>query len=347
MKKFRLNLYRNKNLFLLIGMLIVHLFFSAIFYHYKIPFLVIYNCFIVILYGALARMLTPKRIFSILVVISIEVPLYALLTGLLLGPNSGTIFFSYAMISGVYLYSVSLDRPLYHYILLSLPAVFTVFFLLVWNKPPIYNLATVNPTFMGFHRIACIVISIFALGYLSIGQQKELVSTRRANIKYIERLQFISDHDPLTQIPNRRYINRQLSLMREYTIVIFDIDNFKSINDTYGHLIGDQILCRLTRRVLSMLPDTALMGRWGGEEFLIVFPYLENGIKEKLESIRCRIADKPFGFENFNLNVTITAGVSWYSSENSTEEVIAEADFLLYHGKKTGKNKVVFPTDVA
>lgn len=156
---------------------------------------------------------------------------------------------------------------------------------------------------MGFHRIACIVISIFALGYLSIGQQKELVSTRRANIKYIERLQFISDHDPLTQIPNRRYINRQLSRMREYTIVIFDIDNFKSINDTYGHQIGDQILCR--------------------------------------------IADKPFGFENFNLNVTITAGVSWYSSENSTEEVIAEADFLLYHGKKTGKNKVVFPTDVA
>lgn len=346
MRKFRVNSCKNQNLPLLIGMLIVHLFFSAVFYHCKIPFLVVYNCFIVMLYGVLARIFTPKRIFGILVAISIEIPLYAFITGLLLEPDSGTIFFSCAIISGVYLYSVSLNRPLYHCIL-ALPAIFTVSFLLVWNKPPIYDLATVRPFFMSFHRITCIVISILALGCFCTGQQEELISTQRADIKYIEALQFISDHNPLAQIPSRRYINHQLSRTVEYTIVILDIDNLKSSSDTYGHQIGDRALCRLTRRVLSMFPDTALMGRWDGEEFLIVFPYLENDIKDKLAPIRPRTADKPFGFENFNLDVGIAAGVSWHHSENAADEVIAEADFLLYHGKKTGKNRVVFPTDVA
>lgn len=345
MAKFQLNLYIKKNLFLIIGIVTIHLFFSVVFFIYKMPFLGVYNIFSTLLYGILL-IIHQRKLFLILAIMAFEVPIYSSILGIMLGGHCGSIFFPFAMIPGVYLFAISLERPLFHYILISLPSVFSVFFLVSWTGIPVYNEELLATNFLALHRIICIVISIFILGYLCIGQQKELISSQRANKKYIKRLEFISDHDHLTQIPNRRCIIRRVAEMKDYTLVIFDIDNFKSINDTYGHHTGDQILCRLTRRVLSMLPEEAQMGRWGGEEFLVVYPYHKDSIRQNLETIRSTIAEKPFGFEDFILSVSITAGVAWSRKNNTFDETVAEADFLLYHGKRTGKNKVVYPTDI-
>lgn len=345
MAKYQLNLYKNKNLFLIIGILIIHLFFSVVFFIYKMPFLVVYNLLSSLLYGILL-IIHQKKLFLILAIMAFEVPVYSSILGLMIGGHCGSIFFSFAMIPGVYLFAISLERPLLHYILISLPSVFAVFFLISWTGTPIYNETLMATELLISHRVVCIIISIFLLGYLCIGQQKELISSQRANKKYIKRLEFISDHDHLTQIPNRRCIIRRVSKMKDFMLAILDIDNFKSINDTYGHHVGDQILCRLTRRVLSMLPEEAQMGRWGGEEFLVVYPYHKDSVRQNLEAIRSTIAEKPFGFEDFMLNVSITAGVAWSRKKNTFDEIVAEADFLLYHGKKTGKNKVVYPTDI-
>ena len=345
MAKYQLNLYKNKNLFLIIGILIIHLFFSVVFFIYKMPFLVVYNLLSSLLYGILL-IIHQKKLFLILAIMAFEVPVYSSILGLMIGGHCGSIFFSFAMIPGVYLFAISLERPLLHYILISLPSVFAVFFLISWTGTPIYNETLMATELLISHRVVCIIISIFLLGYLCIGQQKELISSQRANKKYIKRLEFISDHDHLTQIPNRRCIIRRVSEMKDFMLAIFDIDNFKSINDTYDHPVGDQILCRLTRRVLSMLPEEAQMGRWGGEEFLVVYPYHKDSVRQNLEAIRSTIAEKPFGFEDFMLNVSITAGVAWSRKKNTFDEIVAEADFLLYHGKKTGKNKVVYPADI-
>ncbi len=345
MAKFQLNLYIKKDLFLIIGIVTIHLFFSVVFFIYKMPFLVVYNIFSTLLYGILL-IIHQRKLFLILAIMAFEVPIYSSILGIMLGGHCGSIFFPFAMIPGVYLFAISLERPLFHYILISLPSVFSIFFLVSWTGIPVYNEELLATNFLALHRIICIVISIFILGYLCIGQQKELISSQRANKKYIKRLEFISDHDHLTQIPNRRCIIRRVAEMKDYTLVIFDIDNFKSINDTYGHHTGDQILCRLTRRVLSMLPEEAQMGRWGGEEFLVVYPYHKDSISQNLEIIRSTIAEKPFGFEDFILSVSITAGVAWSRKNNTFDETVAEADFLLYHGKRTGKNKVVYPTDI-
>lgn len=347
MKKFHIDLYRNKNFSLVVGILLVHVFFSAFFFLYDVKPLVMYNLCSVLLYGTISLCFSPQRVFATLVIIALEVPLYALVTGMLVGSHCGTVFFSFAMISGVYLYAISLDRPLVHYILISMPAVATVFILMSWSQSPVYDIFLVDSGLELVHRGICIGVSVFVLGYLCIGQQKELVSSQRANRRYIQRLQFISDHDHLTQIPNRRFIIRKMEGMTDFTVALLDIDNFKTINDTYGHQVGDQVLCRLTRRVLSMLPSDALMGRWGGEEFLIVFPHTEKNVRQIMESIRSHIAEKPFGFERFILNVSITAGVSWFHKNSSIDGTIAEADFLLYHGKKSGKNRIIYPTDLA
>lgn len=338
MAKYQLNLYKNKNLFLIIGILIIHLFFSVVFFIYKMPFLVVYNLLSSLLYGILL-IIHQKKLFLILAIMAFEVPVYSSILGLMIGGHCGSIFFSFAMIPGVYLFAISLERPLLHYILISLPSVFAVFFLISWTGTPIYNETLLATELLISHRVVCIIISIFLLGYLCIGQQKELISSQRANKKYIKRLEFISDHDHLTQIPNRRCIIRRVSEMKDFMLAILDIDNFKSINDTYGHHVGDQILCRLTRRVLSMLPEDAQMGRWGGEEFLVVYPYHKDSVRQNLEAIRSTIAEKPFGFEDFMLNVSITAGVAWSRKKNTFDEIVAEADFLLYHGKKTEKTR--------
>ena len=340
MAKYQLNLYKNKNLFLIIGILIIHLFFSVVFFIYKMPFLVVYNLLSSLLYGILL-IIHQKKLFLILAIMAFEVPVYSSILGLMIGGHCGSIFCSVAMIPGVYLFAISLERPLLHYILISLPSVFAVFFLISWTGTPIYNETLLATELLISHRVVCIIISIFLLGYLCIGQQKELISSQRANKKYIKRLEFISDHDHLTQIPNRRCIIRRVSEMKDFMLAIFDIDNFKSINDTYGHHVGDQILCRLTRRVLSMLPEEAQMGRWGGEEFLVVYPYHKDSVRQNLEAIRSTIAEKPFGFEDFMLNVSITAGVAWSRKKSTFDEIVADADFLLYH-----RNKVVYPADI-
>ena len=77
-----------------------------------------------------------------------------------------------------------------------------------------------------------------------------------------------------------------------------------------------------------------------------MFPHTEKNVRQIMESVRSHISEKPFGFDEFILNVSITAGVSWHSNNHSIDETIAEADFLLYHGKKSGKNRVIYPTDL-
>ena len=122
MAKYQLNLYKNKNLFLIVGILIIHLFFSVVFSIYKLPFLVVYNLFSVVLYGILL-IIHKKKLFFILAIMAFEVPIYSTILGLMLGGHCGSLFFPYAMIPGVYLFAISLERPLLHYILISLPSV--------------------------------------------------------------------------------------------------------------------------------------------------------------------------------------------------------------------------------
>ena len=218
MAKFQLNLYIKKNLFLIIGIVTIHLFFSVVFFIYKMPFLGVYNIFSTLLYGILL-IIHQRKLFLILAIMAFEVPIYSSILGIMLGGHCGSIFFPFAMIPGVYLFAISLERPLFHYILISLPSVFSVFFLVSWTGIPVYNEELLATNFLALHRIICIVISIFILGYLCIGQQKELISSQRANKKYIKRLEFISDHDHLTQIPNRRCIIRRVAEMKDYTLV--------------------------------------------------------------------------------------------------------------------------------
>lgn len=163
-----------------------------------------------------------------------------------------------------------------------------------------------------------------------------------------------SIRDSLTNIYNRRYIYTKLEdYLSQYiknntffSIAILDIDFFKKINDTYGHVVGDHILIDFTKLLSSYLDSNDFLGRYGGEEFIIVSHNKTKHqanvlIKEILEATREHI----FDINNYIINLTFSAGISdsmCIEKENTTvEKIINIADERLYVAKKTGRNKII------
>jgi diguanylate cyclase (GGDEF)-like protein len=157
--------------------------------------------------------------------------------------------------------------------------------------------------------------------------------------------------DGLTQVFNKRYymeaIEREMSRARRYTrslsLIMFDLDHFKQVNDKYGHLAGDMVLSELAKIVKETIRREDIFARYGGEEFSIILPEisLENALFFA-DKIREVVEQKEFTFDNYNIPVTISIGVAAYDTSMSTiEHFIKKADDCLYSAKNGGRNCVV------
>ena len=151
--------------------------------------------------------------------------------------------------------------------------------------------------------------------------------------------------DQLTGLFNRHYMTDKLEETCKEDgksfLAMVDIDDFKKINDTYGHNAGDYILENVARIMKDTCNDSSI-SRWGGEEFLILTPGSidENGY-DLIERLRAKVADEQFVFDGKQIKVTITSGLADHSSAHSMDQWVSEADNKLYAGKGSGKNKVV------
>ncbi len=163
-------------------------------------------------------------------------------------------------------------------------------------------------------------------------------------LKAMEQLALI---DALTHIPNRRYLEQQLHAafeeIKRYRIpfgfIFLDIDNFKTINDTYGHAAGDQVLTYVasTLQNITRVFDTA--ARWGGDEFgLILHNITINSLSETANRIRMLIENSYYVHELTNIGVTISLGATIIRENDTIETLIERADKLLYTSKHSGKN---------
>lgn len=169
-----------------------------------------------------------------------------------------------------------------------------------------------------------------------------------------KRIREISIRDPLTGIFNRRYIYERLEELRAehertgkaFAISILDIDHFKHINDQHGHLAGDHILKEFARVIGGHLRPYDLLGRFGGEEFIVVLQNTDSvQANQIVERILSAIRAQSFEYERQLIRFTFSAGVSNSCEEsdgaNSVESLIGKADARLYEAKRTGRNKVV------
>ncbi len=159
--------------------------------------------------------------------------------------------------------------------------------------------------------------------------------------------------DPLTGLLNRRAMdeilehNLRISIIAEepFTIAMADIDNFKKINDEYGHLVGDCVLKNIAKIIKEHLRKSDFVFRYGGEEFLILLPSTKKeDAYHVLERIRKIIEESTIKCEKYDINITISIGLeSTIPNKNTDMSIIIEnADIKLYQAKKSGKNKIVY-----
>lgn len=158
--------------------------------------------------------------------------------------------------------------------------------------------------------------------------------------------------DPLTQIFNRRYffeqINNELSFAKRHgsimSCVLFDIDHFKNVNDTYGHPAGDFVLKKLALLIKKAVRTEDVFARYGGEEFILLLRNTDEKNSHLFaERLRKGIENLNFTFEEKRIPVTISLGISTYRDKNfeTPEELVKRADEYLYKAKKNGRNRVI------
>lgn len=168
--------------------------------------------------------------------------------------------------------------------------------------------------------------------------------------KTLDELAVMSRIDGLTQIYNRKHWED--SLEQEYakarrhnkdlTLIMFDLDHFKVLNDTYGHQGGDKVLVDVSKNVKALLRLEDVFGRYGGEEFAIVLPETnEQGAMELAERI-CKTLEKtPLEYQDKLINISVSLGVSSLNMNDSNyEDLITNADLALYQAKAQGRNQV-------
>jgi len=166
-----------------------------------------------------------------------------------------------------------------------------------------------------------------------------------------KKLEYMATHDELTGLQNRRSMNELLTLCRAqaerssipFVVAMGDIDNFKRLNDTYGHNYGDQVLTLLAETIQLTTREGDFVCRWGGEEILILFSATR---RDAAKSVLLRVQERlrhpgPDGQEILLAPVTMTFGLSEYQSGQSIADLIEQADERLYQGKSSGKNCII------
>ena len=171
--------------------------------------------------------------------------------------------------------------------------------------------------------------------------------------RYVEGLEKAAMLDPLTQIANRRFLEMKISScfeeFRRYNIpfglIFADIDHFKSINDTFGHRAGDDVLKMTARTLTQNVRMTDLVGRWGGEEFLVIVTHLNLLNTERLAGKLRRLVEKSFlSTQSAVVRITMTLGVTLVRTNDAPESLLERVDSLMYAGKEQGRNRVVAGT---
>jgi diguanylate cyclase (GGDEF)-like protein len=155
--------------------------------------------------------------------------------------------------------------------------------------------------------------------------------------------------DLLTGVANRKSVLAALANALEEAeatreplcVLMIDLDHFKSVNDSRGHVVGDEILCAVVKRIDAALRASDLVGRYGGEEFLVVLERtpLETAI-EIGARIRSKVAESPIGVRGANVPMTLSLGVAEARGREAVEDVVERADSALYAAKRAGRNRV-------
>ncbi len=180
---------------------------------------------------------------------------------------------------------------------------------------------------------------------------KRLIELQQKLIAAREQLRFEATHDALTQVMNRRAMNDELEIQFQkcydlehpLSVVMLDVDHFKSINDIHGHHAGDVVLREVAARLRALLADAGAVARFGGEEFLMVLPNCDrNQAADFAEKARSALAEHPMRVGNFGIKATASFGVATTAqfARLTADVLVRAADAAMYRSKQAGRNCV-------
>ena len=340
-----------KSLYKIICLLcvLIHFILFALFILADVTPLIVLNGISIIIYSA-GFILSNNNYFKLVTFIAFfEVSINVLLSCIFVGWDYGFYFYSIALISMAFYCNFKYLKT--KFILSGASCgVFFISYFISNNFSPLYI------TDKKFEGIIYIINSVICFCIIIVLSHLYSKSSNKTNSNLNEKnqnLQVLANTDPLTGLYNRRNMIKRLSEERDklaskdsnFALVMIDIDNFKMVNDKYGHICGDYILKKISLIIRNTLRKDDVICRWGGEEILILLPdtCFEAG-KYVAEKLRANVDNNIFIFENNSIHLTITAGVCTSNEENSVGSLVQLVDKRLYIGKANGKNCVVAET---
>lgn len=327
--------------------LIGHIVYFIIFNLLNVPVLAGYNMFSMIFYVMLTYILTKvKRRSSFIFAALAEITVFACLSIRYVGWNKGFALFL------IFILPIPFFMPLKKfsvpYILSAvIISIFTVMKTYMMNVESYY---TFSDSINNAMYLMNIFFGAFILIYISsiymVNREMMHLKIKAKN----ESLQKLASVDPLTQLFNRRAMMDFLKIIQSYSeesgnpyvIGLGDIDDFKHINDTYGHYAGDEILRNISEILTECVPSEGYVCRWGGEEFLFAVPSANCEAGKRIaENIIEKLRSKQFTIDEQKITATMTIGICEVAAGDDFEKHIIIADNRLYAGKHNGKNQVV------
>lgn len=326
--------------------LLLHIIHAVIFYKlsYQIP--AVYNSFSAVFY-TLMLYTSRRNMYRVTVcTVHIEICLFAMFCVLSCGWGTGIALYLLAISSLVYFCPFNNKFIPYLFSLMEL-AVFVSLRIYTYFNEPIYELLpkSIQLPYYLFNAVACFCIILFAAYSSNISAMVTNIRLRSEN----KNLSELANSDFLTGLPSRRaFLQRVKSLSPDTPVVaaIGDLDDFKTVNDSFGHSSGDYVLRTVGYLINSGCNQYAMPCRWGGEEFVILFHNCAFADTVTwLENLRRQICAYTFEHEEQTIDITVTFGAYSGTVQDGIENLIAEADKYLYEGKHSGKNRVMSPLD--
>lgn len=333
---------------MLVGMyiaLMAHVGFAVLFFLFSILPLYHANLVSITIYATLIYLLHKRHRFTLAVVGStVEIVMHQVLAVLLLGWDYG---FQY------YLLLIPVSALIGEYRNRVLPFLLSlvsyVALLLLYGHTQLYMPHYIIPgmgpyLYAGNLLLAAIMLSAFT--WIFYVKSREFES---ALLEVQEKLYTSATEDALTRLPNRRFVGDTITALANaaersgdhFLLALIDIDDFKRINDTYGHEAGDRVLARVAQVMRGRLRKSDLIGRWGGEEFVVALPdtSVSSGMPV-FELMRTAVEALRVEYNGSVISTTVTIGAV-ESGEGDIDQLLKRADDALYEGKKGSKNCVV------
>ncbi|MCR5178288.1 MAG: GGDEF domain-containing protein [Lachnospiraceae bacterium] len=304
-------------------------------------------------FTVILRLVKKSRLLTMYLLGFAEILMAVFVTTLLVGWEAGFSSYLFASVStSFYFTSVSQKQERPHHALplvLSLMVMFSYFMDYVIRLYVTPILPPDNPELMILVYIFNNIVSFALMIVFSYLFVWEILNRQRVLAEQNIKLDELAHKDPLTHLLNRRsmneILNERIEILkrtgRRFTMILGDIDDFKKVNDTFGHEAGDLTLVTVADILRSSVGEEDRICRWGGEEILIMISSsLELGAVTA-ERIRRNIENNVINYEGSEIHITMTFGIAESIPGYRLEHLIQQADDKLYYGKKHGKNQVV------